>query len=159
LLLPPALDLGVEGRLVGQGLAPGLLRGLALLPLHHLDMIHGFSAWASAEVLPDDAALLLHAAVEIALVPALLPGQVYYLLPAAPTGAAGERPSRASARRQRIRRATAPRNGPRGFVSTMRCRVAAIAELWRVSAWSSVSWVPLPCDSPPGVGVTVLRRR
>jgi hypothetical protein len=48
-----------------------------LLPLQHLDVVQGFRDRAGAEVLPDHAALLLHAAVEITLVPALLPGHVY----------------------------------------------------------------------------------
>src|SRR5262245_7059983 len=58
LLRPPALDLDVDGRLVGQGLAPGVSLGLPLLPLQHLDMIQGFRARAGAEVLPDDAPLV-----------------------------------------------------------------------------------------------------
>src|SRR5438552_3945412 len=57
LLFPPALDLGVDGGVGGQRLAPGLLRGVPLVPLHHLDGIHGFRDRASAEILPNDAAL------------------------------------------------------------------------------------------------------
>src|SRR5262245_2910026 len=84
LLRPPALDLDVDGRLVGQGLAPGLLYSLAARPFHPLRGVQGFRTRASAEVLPNDAALVFHAAVEIALGPALLPGHVYYLLCGAP---------------------------------------------------------------------------
>src|SRR5262245_22181886 len=81
LLRPPALDLDVEGRLVGQGLTPGLSCGVPLVSLPHLVVVQGFCGRAGAEVLPVDTALVFHAAVEIALVPALLPGHVYYLLP------------------------------------------------------------------------------
>ena len=83
-LRPPALDLGVDSRLVGQGLAPALPCGVPLVSLPHLDVVQGFRNWASAEVLPADAALMFHAAVEITLVPAPLPGHVYYLLRRAP---------------------------------------------------------------------------
>src|SRR5215475_13536489 len=84
LLRPPALDLGVDSRLVGQGLAPGLPCGVPQVSLPHLVVVQGFCGRAGAEVLPDDAALVFHAAVEIALVPALLPGHVYYLPGRAP---------------------------------------------------------------------------
>src|SRR5262249_14838281 len=58
LLRPPALDLGVNGGVLGQGLAPGLSCGVPLLPLHHLNVIHRFSDRAGAEILSEDAALV-----------------------------------------------------------------------------------------------------
>src|SRR5262245_27822604 len=85
LLLPPALDLGVKDGMVGQGLAPGILHGLALLPLHHLDVIQGFRDRAGAEILSQDAALAFPTPGQVALGAPLLPiGHVCYLLPAAP---------------------------------------------------------------------------
>src|SRR5262245_35339772 len=88
LLRPPALDLDVDGGLVGQRLAPGGSLGLPLLPLQRLDVIQGFRARAGAEVLADDAALVFPTLGQVALGAPLLPiGHVCYLLPGAPARA------------------------------------------------------------------------
>src|SRR5262245_14842683 len=110
LLLPPDLDLDVDSSMVSQRLAPDILYGLALLPLHHLDVVQGFRHRAGAEVLPVDAALVFHAAVEIALVPALLPGHVYYLPRRAPE-VTGPHCEERLVPRTRSRQENTPRHG------------------------------------------------
>src|ERR1041384_2941708 len=85
-LLPPALDLSVEGGVVGQGPAPGRFLGGTLGTGMSLDVIHGFSDRASAKVFPDDGAVAPDTAIQVALGATLMPVHVYYLLRSAPPG-------------------------------------------------------------------------